>query len=532
MKEKILAKIQLKDVISLYIKLEAKGQDQYLGLCPFHQEKTPSFSIKKNFFYCFGCKASGDLVKFLMLKEKITYQESITRLAEMAGLEKINIIQEPFLEANKIFANLCYENLLDPKYHYGLDYIKSRNLNQEIIDLYRLGYLAYNRSDWIFSQLTKDFSPEELIDLGLFKLKDEKYYSPFVGRIIFPIGEGGRILGFGSRVIGDEKGKAKYLNSSDSSFFHKSHLLYGLDQVKLEGQFFLVEGYLDVLSLAKEGIKGALGVLGANLTGEQLKKAWQLSDRPILTLDRDQAGQKAMEKAAKMALSHLETGKSLAFLTLPKGKDPDEFLQEEGPETLLALAEEAISLADYLFEKTQAEIFLTGPDAKALLDKKLLDLTKDLKEEKLRLAYQDYFSSLVKKDSYKKIKKELLPKKSRNIVELEKSEELICNLIKSEPSILLDQRLLDLFISCKFISKKAEKMRLDLTKNLDQVKPGEEKKDTKVLESALLQLQLREVQEEISLLQKEELSSVMENKLMQLKLYEIDLQNKLANLLQ
>jgi DNA primase len=533
MKEKILARITLKDFVGLSIKLDQKGPDQYLGLCPFHQEKTPSFSIKKNFFRCFGCGVSGDLIKFLMLKEKITYQESIKRLAKAAGLEgDLQNFQDIKLEANNLFAKLCQDILLDPKYHYGLDYFKLRQLNLEIIELYKLGYLAYTKSDWLFQELSQNFSPAELLELGLFKLKEARYYSPFVGRVLFPISEGGTILGFGSRLIGEETGKAKYLNSSDSNFFHKSQLLYGFDQVKVESNLFIVEGYMDVLALAKEGIRGALGILGANFTSEQLRKAWQISDRPILLLDNDEAGQKAMAKAAKMAISQIETGKSLAFLKTPKGKDPDEFLQEEGGESLIALAANPTNLADYLIEITQKEIFFTGPDAQALLEKKLLELAKEIKDEKLSNSYKNYYTQIFKKNSYKKVvKAPIIQQKSSNIIELEKSEEMICHIIKRDPSLLLEQRLLDLFISCKFISKKADKMRLDLTKNLDQVKPKEEKQDKKALESAILLLQIREVQEEMSQVLLEEASFVVENKLMQLKLYEMELQSKLANIL-
>lgn len=561
MKDEIISRLDIHEYINRFVPLHQKGPGQYIGLCPFHNEKTPSFSVstEKKFFHCFGCKASGDVIKFTMMIDNIPFSEAIKKLAQELGINIRSIKNERFernkqyIEVNSVFTKICSDLLYDPGTPQGLEYIRKRGIQDELIHKYSLGYFPNYKSDEILKALTEEFSEDIILKSGVFKVgNNQKLYSPFFGRIIFPIFDSSkRNVGFGSRIITNDKDKAKYLNSSDSDFFHKSELLYGMEhmlgdqQLKATKTIFVVEGYMDVISLANNGITNAVGVLGANLAETQLKQLWRLTEKPTVCFDGDNAGRNAMARVAKIALPIIEPGKTVSFLEILLCKDPDEFITKYGSDEFLKMSEgQKVSLADYLYKIQASDLSLDDPDDVVVLRQRLTNICNEISNDALRNAYKSHFNKVFytkKSPAYKNDGKKNYPQNklySSEITFLSGTtaqkkytdiEEEICDIIAAQKILLLDQSILDEFMKCKFFSKKADNMRFELTKEIhpDHVPVDlniDEKK--KSLQKLFIFLEIRNVQDEIS-----NLEDTNEIQLLKLKQYEMELKNKLSSTL-
>ncbi len=561
MKDEIISRLDIHEYINRFVPLHQKSQGQYVGLCPFHNEKTPSFSVstERKFFHCFGCKASGDVIKFTMMIDNIPFGDAIKKLSQEIGINLKSIKNEKFernkqyIEVNSVFTKICSDFLYDTTTHQGLDYIKKRGIKDELIQKYKLGYFPNHKSDEILKMLSNEFSEDVILKSGVFRVgNNQKLYSPFFGRIIFPIFDtSNRNVGFGSRIITNDKDKAKYLNSSDSDFFHKSELLYGMEhmlgdqQLKATKTIFVVEGYMDVISLANNGITNAVGVLGANLAETQLKQLWRLTEKPTICFDRDNAGRNAMARVAKIALPIIEPCKTVSFLEILLCKDPDEFITKYGSDEFLKMSEsQKASLADYLYKIQAADLSLDDPDDIVVLRQRLTNICNEISNDALRNAYKSHFNKVFytrKSPGYKNDNRKNFPQNklySSEITFLSGTtaqkkytdiEEEICDIIAAQKILLLDQSILDEFMKCKFFSKKAENMRLELTKEIhpDQVPVDftiDEKK--KSLQKLFIFLEIRNVQDEIS-----NLEDTNEIQLLKLKQYEMELKNKLSSTL-
>jgi DNA primase len=565
MKEEIISRIDIHEYINRYISLQQKGPGQYSGLCPFHNEKTPSFSVStdKKFFHCFGCKASGDVITFVMLFDKITFSEALRRLGDECGVAVDNKINskfqknKKFLEINALFTKICNELLYEPSCYYGLEYVKSRGIKDEIIQKYKLGYLPINKFEIVLSQLIKNFSQEDIIKSGVIKINsNNSLYSPFTGRIIFPIFDtANHNVGFGSRIIKNDNAKAKYLNSSDSDFFHKSEILYGIEHLLGDSQMqkmdtvFVVEGYMDVISLANNGISNAVGVLGANLTQMQLKQLWKFNNKPTICLDGDSAGKIAMERTAKMSLTLIEPTKTIVFLEMELCKDPDEFIRKYGTEEFLKMFQrKKLPLADYVYQTQKSDLSMDNPDEVVVLRQRLATISNEITNDALRNAYKSHFNKLFytkKSADFNKYNKKSVYKDKLRDTEVavlsgtiskknySNIEEEICNIINTHKELLLDQMILDDFMRCKLTSAKANRMRVELTKIIPEVYLGNTDKleeNKKHLSILFLSLEVRNVQNEISTLEDANVTHE-ELKLLQLKQYEIQLKTKLSSIL-
>ncbi|HOJ92278.1 MAG TPA: DNA primase [Dictyoglomaceae bacterium] len=353
-------RINIVDIISRYVNLRKSGKN-YVGLCPFHQEKTPSFYVNpdKGLYHCFGCGASGDVFSFLLNYRNITFMEALEELAHEVGLElpkredKRASEENIILEINKAVANF-YNLFLNSKYGAeGKLYLKKRNISVETQEKFLLGFAPKNPA-LLFKYLQrKGFSEEDIIDAKvLYKVKDE-WKDPFGGRIIFPITNSrGKIIGFGARTITNEE--PKYLNSSENKVFNKSENLYALfqakDSLKRESEAILVEGYMDAISLHQAKINNVVASLGTSLTSSQAKLLRNYVKKVILCYDQDYAG----IQAGKRALSLLELeGLDVYWLSLPKEvKDPDEFIQKYSKDEFLKLIKESKPSLDFLVEYT------------------------------------------------------------------------------------------------------------------------------------------------------------------------------------
>ena len=357
--EEVRMKNDIVDVISGYVKLQKKGAN-YFGLCPFHNEKSPSFSVSpgKQMYYCFGCGAGGNVITFLMEYENYTFQEALSSLADRAGvnLPKMEYSREAreqadlrarLLEVNKLAANYFYYQMKQPQGKAAYDYFHlKRGLADETIIHFGLGY-SNKTSDDLYRYLKgKGYEDSFLKDTGLVTLEERGGRDKFWNRVMFPIMDvNNRVIGFGGRVMGD--GEPKYLNSPETKLFDKSRNLYGLNYARLsrEGYLLICEGYLDVISLHQAGFTNAVASLGTAFTSQHANVLKRYTDQVILTYDSDGAGVKAALRAIPILK---EVGMSIKVLNMKPYKDPDEFIKNMGAEAFRQRIKEAKN--SFLFE--------------------------------------------------------------------------------------------------------------------------------------------------------------------------------------
>ena len=357
--EEVRMKNDIVDVISGYVKLQKKGAN-YFGLCPFHNEKSPSFSVSpgKQMYYCFGCGAGGNVITFLMEYENYTFQEALSSLADRAGvnLPKMEYGREAreqaelrarLLEVNKLAANYFYYQMKQPQGKAAYDYFHlKRGLADETIVHFGLGY-SNKTSDDLYRYLKgKGYDDSFLKDTGLVTLEERGGRDKFWNRVMFPIMDvNNRVIGFGGRVMGD--GEPKYLNSPETKLFDKSRNLYGLNYARLsrEGYLLICEGYLDVISLHQAGFTNAVASLGTAFTSQHANVLKRYTDQVILTYDSDGAGVKAALRAIPILK---EVGMSIKVLNMKPYKDPDEFIKNMGAEAFRQRIREAKN--SFLFE--------------------------------------------------------------------------------------------------------------------------------------------------------------------------------------
>lgn len=377
--EQLVNKIDLIDIIQERVQLKKAGKN-FIACCPFHQEKSPSFNVSptKQFYHCFGCGVSGNVISFLIDFDHMNFIDAIEFLANRVGLEipqdkhfKPDKQQASRIEGHELLEqiNIFYQQQLNQA-PFALAYLQSRQISEEMIKRFGLGF-APNSWD---SVLKKFKEPQRLLDLGMIIAKDQDtgFYDRYRNRIIFPIrNTRGQIIGFGGRVLDDSL--PKYLNSPETHLFQKNQELYGWHEAlqntrKLE-QVFVVEGYLDVISLAQAGIPETVATLGTATSSAHIQKISRQCKQIIFCFDGDKAGREAAWRALNNALPVLKDDVHIRFLFLPDGEDPDSFIQHHGAEAFRSLAQHAIPLSEYLFNHLTAECNLQLAEGRAKLVK-------------------------------------------------------------------------------------------------------------------------------------------------------------------
>jgi DNA primase len=381
--DQVLDRTDIVDVVDRRVKLKKAGKN-YSACCPFHQEKTPSFSVNpdKQFYYCFGCGAGGNALGFIMEYERMDFREAIELLAHSAGIEmppeeadnapQVDT-QKPLYESMERATKL-YEGFL--RQHKDrksvVDYLKRRGLSGEIARDFRLGF-APEGWDNLMQTLTDEESIEHALTVGLLIENDKgRKYDRFRDRVIFPIvNQRGKVIAMGGRVLGD--GKPKYLNSPETPLFSKSHELYGLHHIrkfaKNLSRIVVVEGYMDVIALAQFGIHYAVATLGTSVGKPHLEALFRRVEQVVFCFDGDEAGRKAAFRGMEAALPMMEDGRGVKFLFLPEGEDPDTVVRNKGPQHLEHLFDTAAPLETFLFEQMGLGIDLATMDGKARLSK-------------------------------------------------------------------------------------------------------------------------------------------------------------------
>ncbi|MGE0423251.1 MAG: DNA primase [Reyranellaceae bacterium] len=364
--EELRNRITLSEVIGRKVALKRKGRE-YAGLCPFHNEKTPSFWVndQKAFFHCFGCGAHGDAIGFTMRIEGLSFPDAVEKLAQDVGLavpvatpqERERAQAAATLHTVASMAARWFEQQLRmPGGRAGLDYLHGRGLSDDTIERFQLGFAPDNREALQATLKRDNVTEQQLVDCGLVIRPDEGGRAPydrFRGRVMFPIHDRrGRVIAFGGRVIGP--GEPKYLNSPETPLFHKGDNLYCLhlarEAAAKDRPIIVAEGYMDVIALHVAGFDGAVAPLGTALTEGQLALLWRMADEPYLCFDGDNAGRRAAQRAAERALPLLTPGKSLRFVGLPPGEDPDSLVRKGGRAAFEAALKAARPLVDIVWE--------------------------------------------------------------------------------------------------------------------------------------------------------------------------------------
>jgi len=398
--------VPLADVVSRRVKLTKRGRE-FLGLCPFHNEKSPSFTVneEKAFFHCFGCGAHGDIIEFMMRSEGLTFPETVERLAAQAGMEVPVASNEEREQAKQrhdlqsVMETACtwFETSLSGAGGaHARQYFDQRGLDGETIARFRLGFASDSRTALKEALISKGIPEEMLVTAGLLIRPEDgrETYDRFRDRVIFPITDPrGRVIAFGGRALGEAK--AKYLNSPETPLFSKGRMLYAFAQARQpmfdSGTALVTEGYMDVIALHKAGFKAAVAPLGTALTEDQMRLLWRVVDEPILCFDGDTAGGRAAARAAERALPMLVPGKSLRFASLPAGEDPDSLIVHEGADAMARVIAAARPLSDMIWEIETVGHSLDTPERRAHLEKRLEDRVRQIDDRKVQDQYLRHF---------------------------------------------------------------------------------------------------------------------------------------------
>lgn len=409
--DELRARVSIADVVGAKVKLTKKGRE-YQGLCPFHNEKTPSFTVNesKGFYHCFGCGAHGDIIKFEMEANGLPFIDALQKLAHQAGLQMPQLSAKDKKEEDErkslyeIMETACAffeRELRMPDGASGLKYFtEKRGLSPETLKKFRLGF-APNNNALMAHLKAQGIDEKDMKELGLIAIPEDTSRRPhdfFRNRVMIPItNKQGKIIAFGGRVM--EKIEPKYLNSPDTPIFNKRRNLYNLDKARevayKEKKLIICEGYMDVITLDRYGFGYAVAPLGTALTEEQIAEAWRVCPEPILCLDGDSPGVKAAMRAVDRVLPMLKAGYSLQFLFLPDNQDPDEYLQAHGHDSFAALMRKTSPLIDILWRKYTENEDSSTPEKKALIEKTLLSEVAKIGDATVRSYYAQEIRSRI-----------------------------------------------------------------------------------------------------------------------------------------
>ena len=405
--EEIKTRLKVSTVVSKYVSLKKRGKE-YVGLSPFKNEKTPSFTVndEKEFYHCFATSEHGNIFDFVMKTQNFKFGEAVKHLANLAGMQpyifskqdeerekKWKIYSSIFLEYVDFYHNQLLKN---EKYSKARDYLKNRSLDKDQVKKFKIGFVEKNPN--LFEELKKNYQIDDLLETGLFYLDEKKniYVERFRGRLIFPINNiSGQPIALGGRIIEKSDFLAKYVNSPETLFFKKGSNLYNLDLArKLSNKFdniFLVEGYMDVVGLSKNGIENAVANLGTSLTDKQIFTLNQFFNDIIICFDGDESGYKAALRAAENSIKDMKPEKQISFLFLPDQEDPDSFVNKNGKEYFFDYSKKnKISIHQFIFNHYKKNT-QNNPSSMAIFEKKLRSIAYTIKDNYIKKYVLEYF---------------------------------------------------------------------------------------------------------------------------------------------
>lgn len=397
----LLARTDIIDLVDAKVPLKKQGKNHH-ACCPFHNEKTPSFTVnsERQFYYCFGCGAHGNAIDFLMNYDKLDFVEAIEELSALHGLDvpyetgtgtsQIELHQRQNLYQLMEKINLFYHAALShPSANKAKDYLSQRGLSTEIIEHFSIGFAPAGWDNLLKKFAVNPESRKQLDDAGMLVTNDNgRTYDRFRERVMFPIRDRrGRVIAFGGRVLGDAL--PKYLNSPETDIFHKGRQLFGLYEATQNSneiaKLLVAEGYMDVVALAQYGIRYAVASLGTSTTSEHIQLLYRSTDTVICCYDGDRAGREAAWRALEHALPYLTDGRQLRFMFLPDGEDPDSLVRKEGKDAFELRMNDAQTLSSFLFDSLVPQVDLKTQEGRAKFSKLAIPLIKQIPGETLRL---------------------------------------------------------------------------------------------------------------------------------------------------
>lgn len=505
----LLSKINPSEIIKKTVSLKQKSSGEYLGLCPFHQEKTPSFTVSDNkgFYHCFGCGENGNIINFLQKTEGINFPEALKKLSILTGTPLPEVTESEDIKKHNQersilhnIMNLSCEffrnNLKKNKHNEAGNYLLERGISEEAIDTFKIGF-AENSYDSLCNFLEQNHIPRaKTIDLGLAKLSQEnKIYDYFRNRIMFPICDHkGNVIAFGGRSL--DGSMPKYLNSPETQLFKKGEILYNehiaCSYTGKDRKLIVVEGYTDVVSMHCASLKSAVSPLGTALTLKQLKRLWNRDKTPVICMDGDAAGRKSMNRTAACALPMLTPEYNLKFAILPEGSDPDSIIKNKGAELLEKILNESIPMSQFLWEeefsKYESKYNKNSPEISAALEKYFKDLVFSIENPLIKEHYEKFFKAKIW-ENFHRYNKKKAPKsstkkshsnshmikatevKAKETKErdmsldrssIEGSNETLISIILNHPDILQSDEVYEDFINLSFTSPDFEKIQKEI----------------------------------------------------------------------
>ena len=405
--DEIKTRLKVSTVVSKTVSLKKRGKE-FVGLSPFKNEKTPSFTVndEKEFYHCFASSEHGNIFDFVMKTQNLKFGEAVKHLAQLAGMQpymfskKDEEREKKWQEYKLIFSqyvDFYHDELLkNETYSFVRDYLKKRLLTKEEVKKFKIGYIEKNPN--FFDKLKKNFSEQTLVETGLFYLDEKKkiYVERFRGRLIFPINNiSGQPIALGGRIIENLEYLAKYINSPETNFFRKGSNLYNLDLArKLSNKIdhiYLVEGYMDVVGLSKNGVDNAVANLGTSLTDKQILILNQFFDDIIICFDGDESGYKAALRAAENSIKELKPEKQISFLFLPDKEDPDSYVNKNGKNSFINFTKQnKISIHQFIFSHYKKQT-KNNPSSLAIFEKKLKNIANTIKDNLIKKYVSEFF---------------------------------------------------------------------------------------------------------------------------------------------
>ena len=403
--DEIKLRLKVSQVVGKSVKLKKRGKE-FIGLSPFSNEKTPSFTgnNETGFYHCFSSAEHGNIFDFLMKTKNYRFGEAVRALASDAGMQPYRFTKQDAERQNRWkiynailekYSNFCHEELVSEKYPEVIEYLNKRKVTKKEIIFFKIGYTS-SRKDF-YEQLKKEFDEKQISSSGIYFFDEnkKKYVDRFRNRIIFPVKSlNGSVFAIGGRTL-SKTSSAKYINSPETEFYKKGNNLYNINTAKesrnKSEEVFIVEGYMDVLNLHKFGIQNVVANLGTAMTERQLDLIWKFFKSPIICLDGDSSGQKAAVRAAERLFPLMKADFNIYFLTLPENLDPDSYINQKGKESFLKFVESKIEIQNFVWDSCFQDIDKNNPYSLTLFEKKIKSLCGEVKDRTLAKYFLDNF---------------------------------------------------------------------------------------------------------------------------------------------